>query len=151
MHQLLPREIIISTNPSVFNACACTSSLKFIRLYSIGDCDAFNAKYPGCKAWPSSVENGYCDPDANTEECKYDGGEFGKHPNLLISFFHTNQRFLTYFPTIQVIVMLSTKSTQVARHGQITWEMENVMPMRTTKSASLTEVSLLEVNLIPFI
>ena len=98
MHQLLPREIIISTNPSVFNACACTSSLKFIRLYSIGDCDAFNAKYPGCKAWPSSVENGYCDPDANTEECKYDGGEFVKHPDQIFLHQSTVSNLFSDYP-----------------------------------------------------
>eukprot|EP00979_Chaetoceros_neogracilis_P016680 scaffold9028_cov298-Chaetoceros_neogracile.AAC.2 len=42
-----------------------------------GDCDDFNAKYPGCNVDdPRNIGNGYCNLyDYNTAECESDGGD----------------------------------------------------------------------------
>ena len=45
------------------------------RSFLLGDCDMFNAAYPGCNGDPSLLSNGKCEYAYNTEACGYDGGK----------------------------------------------------------------------------
>ena len=63
-----------------------------------GDCDEFNAEYPGCITWePESVGNGQCDKDSNNAQCKYDGGKhFGKL-FCSLSLYVLNEKYIISF------------------------------------------------------
>ena len=61
-----------------------------------------------------------------------------------LSLYVLNEKYIIPFLLYrhaQVIAMNSTLNTQDVTQGQMTWEMENVSPMRIRKSANLMEVS----------